>query len=174
MWWNPNDKRHIFWALKVHTRTNYINTRIVEPVFGDIETTMALHEKWKGGDGCGSWCIAEEGSTSADACISLLLPCYTYASIQKKHDPSDSFFCNFMLFAIADSMGLACCLTCVTRAHINTKVDCCENCMFSCFCQPCALIQALKTIEPIATHDSGHSDGGTLSSDPLLHNGMQP
>jgi len=108
---------------------------------------MSDIQEWKGGDFCCSWCTAEEGSTSADACMSCILPCYTFAMIQTKGDKSSSFCGNFLLFGLVDMLGFGCCMVCATRSHINGHENCCRNCMSSYFCAPCALVQAYKTIE---------------------------
>ena len=104
-------------------------------------------KEWKGGNLCSAWCTNENGSTSGDACLSCVLPCYTFADIQQKNNPNSIWCGNFVFFAIVDYLGFGCCLTCATRAHINPTEGCCSNCMTSMCCQPCALTQALKTIE---------------------------
>ena len=108
---------------------------------------MPVIEEWKGGDVCCSWCSNEEGSTSADACMSCVVPCYTFASIQQKNNKKSNFCANFLLFGIVDALGFACCLICVTRSHINSKESSCRNCVVSLCCGSCALIEAYKTIE---------------------------
>ena len=147
---------------------------------------MADIEEWKGGDLCCCWCAQEEGSTSADACLSLILPCYTYAMIQKKGNKSSCFAGDFILYAVVDFLGFSSCLVCVTRAHINGHESQCRNCMTSCFCSPCALVQAYKTIEgrdsdgnfvansnPRAVHDKDSaSSQNDDQEDPLMSNSM--
>ena len=101
-------------------------------------------ERW---DVCFSWCSHEEGSTSADACMSCVVPCYTFASIQQKNNKKSNFCANFLLLGIVDALGFTCCLIWVTRSHINGKESSCHDCMVSLCCESCALIKACKTIE---------------------------
>ena len=123
---------------------------------------------WKGENLCTNWCKAEHGSSTADACILCVLPCYTYAQIQQKNNPVNSFVGNFMIFAAADYLGVGCCMTCLTRSHVFPTEPCCHNCMSSMCCQSCALIQVLKTIEK--KDANGNIIPEADDTDPLLQN----
>jgi len=106
--------------------------------------------------------------------------------IQKKGDKSSNFVCNFILYGVVEFLGFSSCLVCVTRAHINGHESQCRNCMTSCFCLPCALVQAYKTIEgrdsegnfvPNRNPRAAHNKDSTSSQqedqdDPLLSNSM--
>jgi len=129
-------------------------------------------DKWEGSGLISGWCVAENGSTAVDVCMSCCFPCHTYASIQKKHDPTSTFCLDFSIFCMVEYIGAGCCLICATRSKINPHEPCCNNCLASMLCPACSLIQAMKTAKPMQSPGQMQNNAEAQSSDPLLDNHM--
>ena len=119
-----------------------------------------------------SWCIAENGSTSNDACQSLCCPCLTFAKIQKKRNPAFSWGLACCGAFCASYLGLGCCVVCVTRAQSVPEETCCKSCMLSWCLAPCALIDSFKRARRLETSGSNVQQCDTNSNVPLLDNRM--
>ena len=120
-----------------------------------------------------SWCIAENGSTSKDACQSLCCPCLIFAKIQKKRNPAFSWGLACCGACCAQYMlGLGCCVVCVTRAQSVPEESCCKSCMVSWCLAPCGLIDSLKRARRLETSGSNVQQCDGSSNVPLLDNSM--
>jgi len=137
---------------------------------------MAPITQWKGGNFILNWCQREHGLNYCDAVVSLCLPCITFASIREKKDPNECCFGNFMLYALFQTFGCSCCLTAYTRSHLNETENCCCNILKSWACEPCAMIETLKSLEP--DDSTGLQNVGneemSLLADPYSYNSMPP